>query len=65
MDEIINYVAWLLAAIGAINWGAEEALDINLVTDTLGLAASSAGIAYLVIGIAGIVNLYVLVEEVL
>ena len=64
-DELIGLTAWLLSAVAAINWGATEALDINLLTDTLSLGADAAGIAYLVIGVAGIVQLYLLTDEVM
>jgi len=57
--------AMIVTSIGAINWGATEALGTNLVTDTLGLAASEANLAYLAIGIAGIVQAYLVVEEAL
>jgi uncharacterized membrane protein YuzA (DUF378 family) len=64
-DEIINLGSWLLAALAAINWGTVELFDTNLLTDTAALPAETASIAYIVIGIAGVVNLYLLAEEVL
>lgn len=64
-DDILNYGAWLVAAIGATNWGIEEAIGTNIVTDTLALGPEAAGVAYLLIGVAGVLNLYQLGEEVL
>jgi uncharacterized membrane protein YuzA (DUF378 family) len=64
-DELLAYAAWFVAGIGAINWGAEAALNYNLVTDGLKLASSQAEAAYLIVGVAGVINLYLLVEEVM
>jgi len=57
-NESIRYAAWLLAAIAAVNWGTVEAFQTNLLTDTLGLGPEIVGPAYLVIGVAGVVNLW-------
>jgi uncharacterized membrane protein YuzA (DUF378 family) len=44
----------LVAYAGAINWGAMETLDTNLVADVIG--ADNTGIAYLAVGAAGVVS---------
>jgi uncharacterized membrane protein YuzA (DUF378 family) len=64
-SETVGIVSWAVAAIAAINWGVEGALDKNLLTsaDFLGLSASNAELAYIVIGVFGIINGYLLVEE--
>ena len=41
----------LLAAVGALNWGLMEAIDMNLVTELLG--TGSEGAVYLAVGVAG------------
>jgi uncharacterized membrane protein YuzA (DUF378 family) len=51
MDLDTQMVVWLLAEVGALNWGLREAFNINLVTELLG--TGNAGIAYIVIGVAG------------
>jgi len=48
-------VVWGIAHLGAVNWGLQETADINIVTELLG--TSNAGIAYIIIGLAGIVAL--------
>jgi len=57
-NDILNKATWIVNGIAAANWGATEALDTNLVTDTLGLAAGDAGMVYLAIGVSGLVGLY-------
>ena len=46
---------WILAELGALNWGLQEAFNYNLVTELLG--SGSAGLAYMAIGVAGAVAL--------
>lgn len=50
----------ILAHIGAVNWGLQETADINLATELLG--TGNAGIAYVAIGLAGLVALTELFE---
>ena len=56
MDTDLNAanITYGVSALGAANWGAQEVLDFNLVTEVMG---SSPGIAYMVIGAAGVVSL--------
>ena len=58
MDDALETATWVINGIAAANWGATEALDTNLVTDTLGLAAGDAGMVYLAIGLSGVLGLY-------
>lgn len=44
----------LVTAAGAINWGAKETLGSNVLADVIG--SDNTGIAYLVIGLAGVVT---------
>ena len=62
MDDALETATWVINGIAAANWGATEALDTNLVTDTLGLAAGDAGMVYLAIGLSGILGLYQFAE---
>jgi len=57
-DNIAHEGSWILAAIGAINWGYLELTGTDLVTGTLGLDPGTAGIVFLLIGLAGLVSLY-------
>jgi len=65
MNELVSKTSWLLASVAALNWGAVEALDTNILTDLLALGPEAVGVIYLIIGIAGIVNVIDFVEEVL
>lgn len=58
MASLLHQVAWVLSSIAALNWGLVELLDTNLVTDTLGLGAETAGLVYIVLAVAGLVSLY-------
>ncbi len=57
MDTELNAetATYIVANIGALNWGLTETADINLVTELLG--TGNAGIVYIAIGIAGLVAL--------
>jgi uncharacterized membrane protein YuzA (DUF378 family) len=51
MDDLnLQMIVWIIAEIGALNWGLQEVADINLVTELLG---GSAGVVYIIIGLAG------------
>ena len=47
--------SWIIADVGALNWGLQEAFGVNLVTEAVG--AGSAGLVYLVVGLAGALGL--------
>jgi uncharacterized membrane protein YuzA (DUF378 family) len=44
-------VSWIVADVGALNWGLREATGTNLVTEAVG--TGSAGAVYLLVGVAG------------
>jgi uncharacterized membrane protein YuzA (DUF378 family) len=48
-------LVWIVTAIGALNWGLVELAEFNLVTELL--PPDFQGIAYLLVGAAGLVNL--------
>jgi len=54
-ESPVKITAWLLAAVGAINWGLMELIDLNLVTEIV--SPSTAGVIYIVIGAAGALSL--------
>jgi uncharacterized membrane protein YuzA (DUF378 family) len=60
-NKMLEIVAALLAAAGAINWALIEFMDTNLLTDTLSLAEGTQNysIVVLAIGAAGVLQLYV------
>lgn len=54
-ESAVKVTVWLLAGLGALNWGLMEVADLNLVTELLG--SGSAGLVYIVIGAAGALSL--------
>jgi uncharacterized membrane protein YuzA (DUF378 family) len=59
---IIQVAVWLIVAVAAVNWGAVEFLDVNLVESLL--PASVQKISYGVVAAAGVVNIVELVTDV-
>ncbi|MBI2019770.1 DUF378 domain-containing protein [Candidatus Daviesbacteria bacterium] len=53
-------VAWLVV-IAAINWGLVGLLNLNLVEAVLGAGSSLTKIVYIVIGLAGVYQAYLMV----
>jgi uncharacterized membrane protein YuzA (DUF378 family) len=47
----LQSASWIVAEVGALNWGLTEAFNTNLVTELLG--TGNEGPLYLVIGLAG------------
>lgn len=58
MASLLHQAAWVVSSVGALNWGAMELLDTNLITDTLGLGTGTAGMIYIVVAVAGLLSLY-------
>ena len=50
-------VAGLLVVIGAINWGLVGALNMNIVSQLLGVGTTGEKVVYILIGVAGILKL--------
>lgn len=49
----IDWVAWVLVVVGALNWGLVGAAGINLVVTIFG-TGSLAQVAYILIGLSGL-----------
>ena len=49
----IDWVAWVLVVIGALNWGLVGAAGINLVETIFG-TGSLAQVAYILVGLSGL-----------
>jgi uncharacterized membrane protein YuzA (DUF378 family) len=59
LKDSLDVVAWLVTALAAVNWGLDEWADINLLTE-IGLSGDTLGLAYLAIGVLGVVDLALL-----
>lgn len=53
----VHFVAFLLVAIGAINWGLVGLFNFNLVT-AFGLSTGIVDLIYIVIGLSGLYILF-------
>lgn len=59
----LQIIALTLTIIGAINWGLIGLFDFNLVATIFGGASSTlANIIYILVGIAGIINVKLLID---
>lgn len=57
---MIYLIAALLAGVGALNWGAREYLDTDLLTETLGLTTGSGEYSLIIgaIALGGALTIY-------
>ena len=62
--ETLQKVALIFTVIGAINWGLIGFFDFNLVTTIFGDASMLTRIVYMIVGIAGIINIYTLFSHI-
>lgn len=62
--ETLQKVALVFTIIGAINWGLIGFFDFNLVTVLFGDTSMLTRIIYMLVGIAGIINIYTLFSHI-
>ena len=60
---ILQKVALVLTIIGALNWALIGIFDFNLVTFIFGDASFLTRLVYILIGIAGIINIGLLTRD--
>ena len=58
--QTLQKICLLLTIIGAINWGLIGIFDFNLVATIFGDGTTLSRIIYSLVGIAGLVNIYLL-----
>lgn len=58
--ETMQKIALVLTVIGAINWGLIGLLDFNLVAMLTGGMNAISNIIYILVGIAGLINIFLL-----
>ena len=61
--EILQKIALVFTIIGAINWGLIGLFDYNLVTTIFGESVLTT-IIYIIVGIAGIINIGLLFNHI-
>lgn len=62
--EGLQKVALVFTIIGAINWGLIGIFDFNLVTALFGELTTLSRIVYIIVGIAGIINIATLFSHI-
>ncbi len=62
--ETIQKICLVLTIIGAINWGLIGLLDFNLVATLFGDGSIFEKIIYILVGIAGIINIGILFNHI-
>lgn len=62
--ETLQKIALIFTVIGAINWGLIGFFDFNLVTALFGDTSMLTRIIYMIVGIAGIINIYTLFSHI-
>lgn len=60
--KILQSIALILTIIGALNWGLIGLFNFNLVTTLFGEGTLVTNIVYILVGIAGIVNIGLLFD---
>ncbi len=58
--QTLQKICLLLTIIGAINWGLIGIFDFNLVATIFGDGSTLSRIIYSLVGIAGLINIYLL-----
>lgn len=61
--KILQKIALVFTIIGAINWGLIGLFDFNLVTTLFGIDSVITKIVYVIVGVAGIINIALLFED--
>lgn len=58
----IDWVAWVLVVVGAINWGLLGAANLNLVETVVG-SGSLSQVVYILVGLGGLYMLWMAVSK--
>ncbi|MCI8777894.1 MAG: DUF378 domain-containing protein [Bacilli bacterium] len=62
--ETLQKIALIFTVIGAINWGLIGFFDFNLVSNLFGDTSMLTRVIYMIVGIAGIINIYTLFSHI-
>ncbi len=62
--ETLQKIALIFTIIGAINWGLIGFFDFNLVANLFGDTSMLTRVIYMIVGIAGIINIYTLFSHI-
>ena len=62
--ETLQKIALVFTIIGALNWGLIGLFDFNLVTTLFGVHSMLTSLVYILVGIAGIINIGLLFNHI-
>ena len=62
--ETLQKICLVITIIGAVNWGLIGLFDFNLVTFIFGDASVLTKIVYILVGIAGLINIGLLIKDI-
>ncbi|MFA5023130.1 MAG: DUF378 domain-containing protein [Candidatus Paceibacterota bacterium] len=57
--KVLNWIALILAIVGAINWGLVALFGLDLVALLLGAGSGLAKIVYVLVGLAGVYLIFI------
>jgi uncharacterized membrane protein YuzA (DUF378 family) len=61
--KVLDWIAYILVIIGAVNWGLLGAFKFNVVNVVLGSIPILETIVYVLVGIAGLYLIYLLTKK--
>lgn len=61
--KVLDWIAYILVIIGAVNWGLLGAFKFNVVNVVLGSIPILEKIVYILVGIAGLYLIYLLTKK--
>ncbi len=61
--KIVQKICLVLTIIGALNWGLIGLFEFNLVDTLFGVGSILSRIVYILVGLAGIINIALLFED--
>lgn len=61
--SFIDWLAWILVVVGAINWGLVAIFNWNLVDVIFGAATTVSTIVYILVGVAGLWMIYAFLKN--
>ncbi len=58
MTKYVDFIAWLLVVVGAINWGLVGAFNFNVVSAVFGGIPMVVTVTYMLVALSGVYFVY-------
>lgn len=59
----IDWIAWILVVVGALNWGLIGVADVNLLTSLTGTTSGLTQVVYILVGLGGLYQLWYVIDK--